>query len=322
MLSPAFVDQTALCVTGTTGVLAGVFGLVWRARSGRPAWRLPLLAAALLALAGGGGFAVGLPAYAWQPALVLAPVGLLFALARLAAPLTRLASGLLSHPQGQAFLLLAGGGAVLAWQVHAIDADLRRELAESNEILATPSAVTDLAPAAGLLAHTDAGATVPLYRVRSAAASGMTAQGEADYLRNRNLMLRVIQTQPITLDYNCHGWVFAAGRCWVGGPDVDRIVRDNHYQVVSHPARGDLALFRDERGKVQHSALVRTASDDGLVLLESKWGALGRYVHAPGDHPYTNCRCVYYRTPRGSHVLHGLDEARPTPAVAHAAAPG
>ena len=92
---------------------------------------------------------------------------------------------------------------------------------------------------------------------------------------------------------------------------VERIRQENGYRVVKEAAVGDLAVYRDDRGVVRHTAVVWGVAE-GRVLLESKWGQAGRFVHTPELHPYSDDRCTYYRTGRGTHRLRGFDEERTT----------
>src|SRR5262249_51211334 len=108
-------------------------------------------------------------------------------------------------------------------------------------------------------------------------------------------------------DCNCHGWVFAGGRFFIASDDVPDILKDNGYYEVAHPRAGDLALYRYGDGRVAHTGIVYSAQG-GHVEVQSKWGILGGvYRHASHVHPYQSCQCAYYRTPRGGHLLHGLD---------------
>src|SRR5262249_26831322 len=124
-----------------------------------------------------------------------------------------------------------------------------------------------------------------------------------------------IQTAPADPAYNCHGWVFTGGRCWVRGGAVESILADNAYQVTTQPKEGDLAVFRSSAGEVTHTGLVR-GNAAGSVLIESKWGQMGRYVHTARDHPYRTDGLTYYHTPRGTHLLLGSQEAPPRVATA------
>src|SRR3954449_1452443 len=64
------------------GLMAGLLGLLGLLRRAPPSWKGPLVAAAVLAVAGAGGALAGLPVYAWWPASVFAAVLLGFSLLR------------------------------------------------------------------------------------------------------------------------------------------------------------------------------------------------------------------------------------------------
>ena len=115
------------------------------------------------------------------------------------------------------------------------------------------------------------------------------------------LAVRLIQTAPPSAETNCHGWVFCDGRFCLEDYDVDRILRDNDYHIVSQPQPGDLIVYRAYSDDVTHTGIVRLVQDD-RVLVESKWGRLGRYLHAPGDQIYSE-RWAFYHTSRPSHLL-------------------
>lgn len=101
---------------------------------------------------------------------------------------------------------------------------------------------------------------------------------------------------------NCHGWVFTAGQHFVSGIMVDRILEDNGYERAANPEPGDLIVYRSDDGEVLHSGIVRGKLDDGLVIIESKFGIGARFLHLPEDQPYSQF-FEYYRTSRGGHVI-------------------
>ncbi len=105
---------------------------------------------------------------------------------------------------------------------------------------------------------------------------------------------------------NCHGWVFTGGRYGVASEDVATILADNGYVVVDEPREGDIVIYRDRLGQVQHTGLVRFVGTDGLVLVESKWGSLGIYLHTPKDQPYGEF-FNFRRSSRRGHELHLKD---------------
>jgi hypothetical protein len=125
----------------------------------------------------------------------------------------------------------------------------------------------------------------------------------------------VIRLAGPNATYNCHGWVFAGGKFGVPSESVDLILTDNGYTVVQEPDEGDLVVYRDAAGGVQHTGLVRHVGDDGLILVESKWGPFGLYLHAPDTQPW-GTNFAYYRSPRQGHLLMmspALPESPPTP---------
>ena len=101
---------------------------------------------------------------------------------------------------------------------------------------------------------------------------------------------------------NCHGWVFVEGSFLIFGSQVEQILAENDYAEVNHPAAGDVIIYRDSRGKVIHSGLVREAGTGSPVLIESKWGLGPIFQHFPQEQPYSDFY-KYYRTQRGSNSV-------------------
>jgi hypothetical protein len=80
---------------------------------------------------------------------------------------------------------------------------------------------------------------------------------------------------------------------------IDRALA-NGYRETQSVQNGDLALFTRD-GQVQHSGIVRRDAT-GAVLIESKWGPLGVYLHGIETHPFAK-QCALYRSPRSGHLL-------------------
>jgi hypothetical protein len=109
---------------------------------------------------------------------------------------------------------------------------------------------------------------------------------------------------PPNGECNCHGWIFLGGHYWLEDRDVEVVLQDNGYQAIAEPHAGDLTLYRDAAGGIQHSGVVVAVTDSG-VLVESKWGDQGLFVHwaeLPGYGRHT-----YYHSTRPGHLLRGLD---------------
>jgi hypothetical protein len=204
------------------------------------------------------------------------------------------------HARFQAALLFLGGFALLGGLLLpcVFGTGALARLVARSEIQVH---LTDV-PAGAL---TDAGHAIPLGTARLASEADAT-RGDSQLIEKYRLAGQVIQTGPAGLECNCHGWVFTAGRYWVHGTDVERILKDNGYRPVSNPQPGDLAIWRNPWDAVSHSGLVRSAAADGELLVESKWGRGGRYVHTPTRHPYPHDRCTFYHSPRGGHLLLGV----------------
>jgi hypothetical protein len=298
-------DPIALAVLGLGGLLLGLAELgLSRVRRLRT-WKVSLALVALLALAGGVVYACDRDSYLWQPTLVLAGVAL-------ALLLFRSPTSIAGRPivQGAGLVLL--GGALLASQLYRLDQNLENELLYSDVELAQMTDPIDENSPPALVATTDTGRSIPLFSPNLALP---TAEQEARNVQDLCRQAKLIQTAPSENRYNCHGWVFAEGRYWVRSKMVDTILQDNAYQLVEKPRAGDVAVFRNLQGEVTHSGLVRASEKDGQILIESKWGRFGRYLHTPEWHGYRADKVTYYRSSRGSHVLKSFDYARPESAT-------
>jgi hypothetical protein len=193
---------------------------------------------------------------------------------------------------GSALLLLAG----LGWY-------LSDAKGHSHEII--PAEDVPLAqrsvPARKVHAETDRGRPVGLYWVADAN-SYLTPVQEQEVQHVQIRLLRLIRSAPADERYNCYGWVFTDGTYWVYETDIPQILQDNGYREVEVPEAGDLILYRDAEGQIAHCGLVRVAGADGLILIESKWGEMGRFIHRPEDCTYGG-RWTYYHTDRPGHCL-------------------
>jgi hypothetical protein len=150
--------------------------------------------------------------------------------------------------------------------------------------------------AEGYAAATDAGTTIPLFVPKPDVRPEALDESPLDSLKGR-----IIRVAAPDVGTNCHGWTFTEGRAVVRGRDVPLILRENGYEPVSGPQPGDLVVYYDTEHKVTHTGVVRAVGAD-YVLVESKFGPLGRYLHAPPDQCFGS-EFQYYRSPRAGHGL-------------------
>jgi hypothetical protein len=219
------------------------------------------------------------------------------------------AVGLLRRPTVRWGLIGVAGlgcvvGSVVRYEVE--DARLIDATMRDMELLSA-------APPLGVVDHTraatDRGAEVTL--------KGPTALHPADELLSseRGILDRfphhdaLVRRSPPDEGANCHGWVFAAGRFWVGGSQVEAILSDNGYREVSDPRPDDLVVYRQNR-EVLHTAVVRYVTPGLPVLVEGKWGWMGVYMH-PVERSAYGADFTYYRSRRAGHTLTGIADRNP-----------
>lgn len=151
------------------------------------------------------------------------------------------------------------------------------------------------------VATTDAGTSIQLYRLETSEREFEEYASLLEDKLNGFIHLGILR-QDADKMANCHGWVFTDGRFLLRGTDVDSILCDNNYYIVSDPKPGDIMIYRNEVGNILHTALVQGVLIDGSVILESKWGVDQRFLHLPANQPYSQCY-DYYRTTRPNHLI-------------------
>jgi len=159
---------------------------------------------------------------------------------------------------------------------------------------------------ASVIARTDRGRVIRLDRVEKSENYHGVLEQEERQLSQNSYGSSFKRTANPTPESNCHGWVFADGHYWIDGDEVDPILEDNGYTQVSTPQSGDLIVYRTGDA-VSHVGLVRTVAANGLLVVESKWGSKGRFLHTPEDQPYWHS-WGFYRSPRQGHQLKGIHE--------------
>lgn len=294
-MEPALLQPVAIlaALLGLAGAVLGLLGVLSR-RSSALRWRMVGLAfAGVLACCAAGAGAVGLSARLWLPVLALALVLASVHALQSGAPLA-----LLLRPRLPWGLLLVAAPAAAVWCfAHLLCTAQVLPFQPDDSLWRTWEEVAEVHAA------TDAGRPVPVYRSHyEAEEKGGGRLTDANTVREWTAKL--IRTAPPDATHNCHGWVYTGGHHWIQDRHVEMILADNGYQPVSEPQAGDVITYRDADGTVLHSGLVRVV-EPGLVLIESKWGPLGRYLHRPEEQNY-GLRFTYYRSQRKGHILRGI----------------
>jgi hypothetical protein len=191
-------------------------------------------------------------------------------------------------------LLLVGG----FWQVNAMTGQTPATQFQSGDF-----SDADLEMDSSLLASTDHGVQVPLFKVRGNQEDSLAIEGNQG-LRAENLPLpyRAVRLSPPDCISNCVGWVFADAQRWILCRDVPQILEDNGYRAVQVPGPGDIAIYRDSGGTITHVARVTALLDGKRPLIESKWGYQGAFLHLAEETPY-GLNYEYYHSPRSGHML-------------------
>jgi hypothetical protein len=164
-----------------------------------------------------------------------------------------------------------------------------------------PPREVDLAdvPVRATEAITDKGRAISLFHFKMYSTATEVEQFIETNEKDRAQLIRLLAANPAS---NCHGWVFTSGQYGIRDTDVAAILTDNDYLEVHEPREGDLAVYTAHDQKICHSGLVRIANKHEPLLIESKWGPFGVYLHAVKAQPFS-AECKFYRSPRESHVL-------------------
>ena len=101
----------------------------------------------------------------------------------------------------------------------------------------------------------------------------------------------MIQTAPADDRTVCHDWTFGGSKYSDGCP-VPTLLAD--YEPTNKPRPGDIVVYWGSNGEAVHSGIVRAVGADEFVVIESKWGHMGRYLHLTGISHFPS-RFNYYR---------------------------
>jgi hypothetical protein len=118
---------------------------------------------------------------------------------------------------------------------------------------------------------------------------------------DRLILARARQLTRPTGRYNCHGLTFACRRTNVDGPthpvDIEELMRHDAFVQVTRPQTGDVVVYRNLRGNIEHTGLVSRIEELGSVIyVWSAWGCLGEFEHPERACPY-GPRIEYWRLP-------------------------
>jgi hypothetical protein len=151
----------------------------------------------------------------------------------------------------------------------------------------------------GLTALTDLGSPLPLIAYTD---TDSLDEAERAYLGEERFRHQLIRLAPPSTACNCHGWVYTGGRFAIQSRFIPDLLAENGYKEVAQPQADDLVIYRGAAGSIEHTGVVRMVGKDGLVLVESKWGPLGVYLHPVASQPY-GVEHRYYRSPRAGHLV-------------------
>jgi hypothetical protein len=261
------------------------------------------------------GIAIGtslLPLAIGELTLSAATAGLILivtaALALVSSPCTAVALrgglGVICRPTTRAALVATAGAVLAAGALvkfnHDDDAAVERDNVFLEGVLGQPQTrIADVSTT------TDRGRRVALRELDEIRPVDFRAEVEHKSLSEMGFYGRVIRTSPVNDSCNCHGWVFTGGRYWLSQDDVEHILVDNDYVLVTDPRPGDLVIYRSAEF-ITHTAVVRAIVDGMPPLVEGKWGWMGVFLHGVGDSTY-GTNYGYYRSERNGHLIAGLD---------------
>jgi hypothetical protein len=302
------------CLLGCGGCLLGVLFLLALPASARRSVRYAALLAFSLAGLAGASAMLDKPWALWLPPMFTSAAWLLAQLRHW--PLVKAVAGWtarsLQKPGWQITLFLAVSPVVLVGLLlPPADPDIPIHCSATS--LSAPRPRTP-SKNLTLYALTDLDSPIPLLALPSQESAGNLAEVEDSFVtglsRNQPMLIR---TAPAEAGQNCHAWIFTGGCYWLDGTNVRRILDENGYRRIHDPHPGDLAVYAGASGEVTHTAVVRMVLEDGLVLLESKWGQLGRYLHPPAGGRFHGPP-AYYRSSRQGHLLRGMPGSLSLPA--------
>jgi hypothetical protein len=283
------ITLLAYAAAGGAGLSLLLLAIEYRAP--QAAARCTLAAACGLALLAAGAFLVSGTTDLALAGGLLAAIACAAAMIRLEAP--RRLAALVLAPAGLWAALLVASLSVAAGVPYLSKpdvSDVPLDIAIDYHILDEMVAVTDLGRTLTLVAYDDSSSLLEQER-------GIIGLAQYEH--------QLIRLADPRTECNCHGWVYTGGRFAIRGRDVEVLLEDNGYALVSQPQAGDVAIYRTQAGEIAHTGLVRLLREDGSIYVESKWGPLGVYLHPLTAQPYGD-NIAFYRSPREGHLVQVL----------------
>lgn len=189
------------------------------------------------------------------------------------------------------WLVIASSIGLVGWSYHRFHERLYPRSKKPTLVLSTPGKKREVHE---FVAITDRNRPIRVYRLDETEATGPIDENDALTV---DFMESTIQRGPASSVANCHGWVFLDSQFLIPGEAVQQILDDNGYEIVTEPKAGDVIVYRDNNRYIVHTGLVRGVLNDGTIIIESKWGVEGIFLHDPDGTPYSTLY-EYFRTSR------------------------
>lgn len=188
------------------------------------------------------------------------------------------------------WLILLSSVSLAGWSYHRFQERLYPPAGKATLLLSTPG---NKKVVHEFVAMTDRDRPIRVYRMAEDGSKPL----DANEVYNLDFTESTIQRGPADHGANCHGWVFLDSQFLIPGESVQEILDDNGYELSDEPKAGDIIVYRTDNREIIHSGLVRGVLNDGTIVIESKWGIEGIFLHAPEGTPYSTL-FEYYRSPR------------------------
>lgn len=188
------------------------------------------------------------------------------------------------------WLIILSSVSLAGWSYHRFQERLYPPPKKPILLLSTPGKKKEVHE---FVAMTDRNRPIRVYRM---AEDGIDPVNGNEAL-NVDFMESTIQRGPADPAANCHGWVFLDSQFLIPGEAVQQILDDNGYELTEEPRAGDVIVYRNADREIVHSGLVRGVLNDGTIIIESKWGIEGTFLHDPDGTPYSTLY-EYHRSPR------------------------